>query len=581
VRRPRSCAAARATRGGSRLAGAGVALAAGAAATLAAAPPAPAPAPGAGSGPVRLTEAEIAFLETHPVIRLAPYADYPPVEFVDERGVHRGMVADYLALVEQLVPIRFERVRTESWQEILDRARVRQVDLIGLAAETPERRAYLLFTSPYLDLPAVIIARDTVREGLEPEDLGGMRVSVVRGYAVEEYLRERHPGLLFDPVPDTLTGLRKVAFGMSDAFVSDLAVASHYIQEQGITNLHVVGESGYVYRMGFASRSDWPELRGILEKALARIPPRQRTEIFDRWIGLAYEPGAASRTVLLVLGGTVAAVLLLAGAVLAWNGQLRRRVARRTAELDAQLMERRRAAEALRQSEERIRMIIGAALDAVITMDAAGRVTGWSGQAERTFGWSRGEAMDRTLAELIIPKRYRESHAAGLDRFLRTGEGPVLNRHIEITGLHRDGREIPVELAIAPIRRGGTYEFSAFVRDITARKQAEAELERHRNHLEELVAQRTSALQDAKNAAETAEHELASRVRELEAALGEVRKLRGLLPVCSYCHRVREGEEYTKSVLAYLTEHADARFSHGVCPECYEKHVRPQLERME
>lgn len=71
---------------------------------------------------------------------------------------------------------------------------------------------------------------------------------------------------------------------------------------------------------------------------------------------------------------------------------------------------------------------------------------------------------------------------------------------------------------------------------------------------------------------------LEQRVAELERAMAEVRQLRDLLPICSYCKRIREGEAYTTSVEAYLAEHSEARFSHGVCPDCYEKHVRPAIE---
>ncbi len=73
---------------------------------------------------------------------------------------------------------------------------------------------------------------------------------------------------------------------------------------------------------------------------------------------------------------------------------------------------------------------------------------------------------------------------------------------------------------------------------------------------------------------------LADRVHELETALAEVTLLRGLLPSCSYCEWIREGEEYTKSVEAYLAEHSEAKFSHGVCRDCYEKYVKPQLEKL-
>ena len=133
--------------------------------------------------------------------------------------------------------------------------------------------------------------------------------------------------------------------------------------------------------------------------------------------------------------------------------------------------------EALRSSEERTRLILENALDAVITMDQMGRITAWNPQAEATFGWSCQEAIGRSLAETIIPAKYREAHQRGLQRFLATGNGPVLHQRIEITALHRDGREFPVELALSPMHMGQSIIFSAFIRDITERKRVEAELQ--------------------------------------------------------------------------------------------------------
>lgn len=133
--------------------------------------------------------------------------------------------------------------------------------------------------------------------------------------------------------------------------------------------------------------------------------------------------------------------------------------------------ERKRAEAALRESETRTRLIMDTALDAVIVMDAAGLIADWNPQAEAIFGWSRTEAVGRTLADMIVPPQYREAHTRGLKHFLATGQGPVLNKRIEITARHRDGHEFPVELAISPLRSGETVTFSAFVRDITERKQ--------------------------------------------------------------------------------------------------------------
>jgi two-component system cell cycle sensor histidine kinase/response regulator CckA len=137
---------------------------------------------------------------------------------------------------------------------------------------------------------------------------------------------------------------------------------------------------------------------------------------------------------------------------------------------------RRKAEAGMLQSEERLRAILESALDAVVTMDSQGVVTGWTSQAENTFGWSRSEALGRTLSDFLIPPRYREAHRRGLKRFLETGEGPALRKRIEIFALHKDGRELPVELSISPLRLGDAWEFSAFLRDLTAWKQTEAAL---------------------------------------------------------------------------------------------------------
>jgi len=144
----------------------------------------------------------------------------------------------------------------------------------------------------------------------------------------------------------------------------------------------------------------------------------------------------------------------------------------------AMAIERKRAEEAVRTSEARLKALLDSALDACVTMDEAGRITSWSGAAEAVFGWSMPEAIGRSLAATIIPPQYREGHARGLARFLETGEGPILRQRIEITALHRDGREFPVELTVTPIRLGARWLFGAFVRDLTEEKRAEQALHR-------------------------------------------------------------------------------------------------------
>jgi PAS domain S-box-containing protein len=141
--------------------------------------------------------------------------------------------------------------------------------------------------------------------------------------------------------------------------------------------------------------------------------------------------------------------------------------------------QRRQALRQVAASDARAHMILDTAHDAFIGMDARGNIVQWNAQAEQTFGWSKAEAIGRNLAETIIPPAFREAHNRGMDRFLATGEAPVVNRRLELRGLHRRGHEFPLEITItSPMRRDDTYFFGAFLRDISDRIERDELLRR-------------------------------------------------------------------------------------------------------
>ncbi|NOT96718.1 MAG: PAS domain S-box protein [Nitrospira sp.] len=138
------------------------------------------------------------------------------------------------------------------------------------------------------------------------------------------------------------------------------------------------------------------------------------------------------------------------------------------------------------EAESRIHAIVDGALDAVVTMDERGLVVEWNPQAEVTFGFTRAEAVGVTLAELIIPPQYRAAHAAGMQRYLKTGQESILRRRIEITALRKSGEEFPVELTVTPLRLGERMYFSSFIRDIGERKRGEDALRQTTSFIESM-----------------------------------------------------------------------------------------------
>jgi len=130
----------------------------------------------------------------------------------------------------------------------------------------------------------------------------------------------------------------------------------------------------------------------------------------------------------------------------------------------------------LRAQELRTSLILQRTHEAFIAIDQEGCITDWNSQAEKTFGWTELEAIGSLLTDTIIPPSYREAHKQGLARYLKTGQGQIINRTIEVPALHKDGREFPVELSVTPIEIGETLSFCAFLRDITERKRLIGEL---------------------------------------------------------------------------------------------------------
>jgi PAS domain S-box-containing protein len=148
--------------------------------------------------------------------------------------------------------------------------------------------------------------------------------------------------------------------------------------------------------------------------------------------------------------------------------------------------ERRAALEALRDSEEMFRQVAASARDAIIVIDAQERVVIWNQAAQLIFGFSREEMLGTPLHQMIMPARYSEDFRGGYHHFLETGQGSLLGREIELTALHREGREFPVEASIVPVRLKNSWYAVGTVRDISGRKAAEQMMLRQQARLRAL-----------------------------------------------------------------------------------------------
>jgi PAS domain S-box-containing protein/putative nucleotidyltransferase with HDIG domain len=175
---------------------------------------------------------------------------------------------------------------------------------------------------------------------------------------------------------------------------------------------------------------------------------------------------------------------------------------------------------ALRQ-EVQAKRILETALDAFIQLDADGLIREWNPHAELIFGWKKEEVLGHLLTESIIPQGNRQQHEEGIKHFLTSGEGPVLNKTVELEALHRDGHLLPVELSIVVEKDDGETYFNAFLRDITDKNRAHDELLKSHFALKDSLHGTIVAISKAVEARDmyTAGHQ--RRVADIASAIAE------------------------------------------------------------
>jgi len=299
-----------------------------------------------------LTSDEQAWVSAHEVVLYAPERDFPPFSYVDDQGVHRGLSADLLELMQQRTGLRFQAVAPGDRASNIERIRRHDIDLLTSVRPNAQREEFLAFTSSYVSSPLVLIRRRSDRRPGDMAPLAGQRVAVARASAAGAYLREAAPGAELVEVDSAAAGLRRLVFDEVDAMVVNLATASFLINRDQLSGLRVAGEVGYQSTLALGYRKDWPMFGRVLEKGLARITETERARLVERWIPLSDLAWWQRAEVQRVLGASAIGVGSLMGGLLLWNRTLSRAVARQTEALRKELAERHRLEQRLRTLAE-------------------------------------------------------------------------------------------------------------------------------------------------------------------------------------------------------------------------------------
>jgi len=244
-----------------------------------------------GEKELQLTAVEKAWLKQHPVVRVGIDPHFEPYELVNKEGQFLGISQEYLQLLSQKLDIEFQVVPYDTWSEVVEASKRKDIDVLSSVTETPQRLDYLSFTQPYLYFKAAIVTQWDSYQVSQLEDLAGKQVALIKNYALSELILKQEPSIHPVYVETILDGLEAVTNHEAVAIVSDLGSVSYKIRQYKMNNLEVaglvdVGAEG----LSMAVRKDWSMLSTILDKALASISEVKKRQILQRWIPIEDKP---------------------------------------------------------------------------------------------------------------------------------------------------------------------------------------------------------------------------------------------------------------------------------------------------
>ena len=238
---------------------------------------------------LELSENEKNYLQKKKKLTMCIDPNWMPYEKLDKDGKLIGMTAEYFQLFEKMLPTKFEVIQTSSWPQSLQYGKERKCDMLSLAMETPDRKKYFHFTTPYIETTMVISTKDNSIFINKPSDLKGKKIGISKGYAFAVLLREKYDFLNIIDVENINDGLNKVKRGELFGYIDSLTSIGYIIQHEYTGELKISGKFDETLKLGVGVRNDETILFSILQKAVNNLEEDQKRKIFNKWISVKYE----------------------------------------------------------------------------------------------------------------------------------------------------------------------------------------------------------------------------------------------------------------------------------------------------
>jgi len=404
---------------------------------------------------IRITSTEHVWLDSLKHLRLGVDDAWAPLEYLNNKGEYQGFSYDYMKRFSRQLGLKIAPVEKMSWSEVLERASAKDLDVIPMVIDTPEREKYLNFTQPYIDFPLVVFTRRDNEFISNIEDISDKQLAAVQGYITVDYLKPDYPDIKITKYPTVLDALKAVSFGKVDAYVGSLVVGSFLIEHEGLTNLKVAAPTPYKISLSIGVRKDWPHLVSLFNRAINSLTEMDKAAIRRNWLKVRYEHRVNYGLVWKILGVFLVIFMLM----------LHRN------------MEINRQKKLLGASEKQFKLLINALPIAIVVVDKNGIIIFDNSQAGYEIGNNKS----------LIGRNSEEFYADPADR-LRILE--LLEKNGQVVGHHvkyriDSGESIDCLLSVIPILFDGHDVLLSVTVNVTERIRMEQSMARAKKQAEE------------------------------------------------------------------------------------------------
>ena len=397
---------------------------------------------------VELESDEKKYLENKKILKMCIDPDWMPFE-KNDHGKHIGITADYVSYFKSILDVPIEMVPAKSWAEALEFGKQRKCDIFSLIMPTPERRKYLDFTKPYMNIPLIISTKIEQPFINSIPNVLDKPIGVVKGYAYAELLKIKYPNMKLVDVENLTDGLEQVLNGKLFGFIGTLSTVGYTIQEKYIGELKIAGKFDDTWDLGIGVRNDEPILKNIFNKAINTLTEKQKQEILDKWISIKFHK-IVDYSYLWELS---LVFLIILGVILYKNRSMNR--------LNQKILE---AHDEIQEQQQMVDKYV-----LILSTDLNGTIRFINEAYSKAIGYKQSE---------LIGKKHTLIHHPDMKKAVFKNMWKTLNENKpwrgEVKNLKKDETEIIFNMYIEPIIKDGLkIGYRSICEDITDKKRIE------------------------------------------------------------------------------------------------------------